>query len=84
MIQKTERDLFGHALADLPPYLTDKDLARLTPYKQATWQRYRCMDQKMAIQYRKGPPYVKINGRVYYRAADVVEWFADQAQTFIA
>jgi hypothetical protein len=54
----------------IPEYVDDRDLARLTPLGRPHWQ---------ALRYHGGgPPFRKIGRRVVYRWVDVVAWIEAQ------
>ncbi len=62
--------LFDTHVNDLPRYLSDKDLAKHTPFGRSTLQHWRLAG--------KGPKAVTIGGRVFYRREDVISYFHGQ------
>ena len=47
--------------------VTDKELAELTPWSRASYQRSRSKGG--------GPPFIRKNGRIYYDLDEVLAWF---------
>ncbi len=52
----------------LEPLLKEHDVAEATGLSVATVRRWRLV--------REGPPYIKINSSVRYRAGDLMAWLA--------
>lgn len=62
--------LFDTHIDQLPRLLSDKDIARHTPFGRSTLQHWRLAG--------KGPKVVTISGRVFYRREDVIGFFHGQ------
>lgn len=56
--------------SEIPEYVDDQDLARLTPISRAQWQAYR--------QKGGGPKWRKVSRRVVYKWSEVVAWLDSQ------
>lgn len=63
----------GIAVPELTRHLGQKDLARRWGVSIRTVERWR----RLGL----GPPFLKLNGRVVYRLADVEQFEADRIQT---
>lgn len=61
--------LFNTPVDDLPALMTDKDLAKVTPWARHTFQNKRAA--------KEGPEYIKIEGRIFYTKEAVVNFFAN-------
>jgi hypothetical protein len=62
--------LFDTHIDQLPRFLSDKDIAKHTPFGRSTLQHWRLAG--------KGPKAVTISGRVFYRREDVISFFHGQ------